>query len=75
MRNVTAASITQAVVQSFDGAANPRFKQVVERLVAGGTPKNVADEFKLTHAYVLTIWSRAKRNARQLLEGLQTQVS
>ena len=33
MRNVTAASITQAVVQSFDGAANPRFKQVVERLV------------------------------------------
>lgn len=32
MRNVTAASITQAVAHSFEGAADPRFKQLIERL-------------------------------------------
>lgn len=32
MRNVSATSITQAVVKSFDGAADPRLKQLVERL-------------------------------------------
>lgn len=32
MRNVSATSITQAVVRSFDGAADPRFKQLIERL-------------------------------------------
>lgn len=32
MRNVTATSITQAVVHSFDGAADPRFKHLIERL-------------------------------------------
>lgn len=32
MRNVSAASITQAVVHSFDGAADPRFRHIVERL-------------------------------------------
>lgn len=33
MRNVTAGTLTQAVVRSFDGAADPRFKHLVERLV------------------------------------------
>jgi len=32
MRNVSAASITQAVVRSFDGATDPRFKQLIEGL-------------------------------------------
>jgi hydroxyquinol 1,2-dioxygenase len=32
MRNVNAESITRAVVHSFDGAADPRFKRLVERL-------------------------------------------
>jgi len=32
MRNVTATSITQAVVHSFDGATDPRFKHLIERL-------------------------------------------
>ncbi len=32
MRNVSATSITQAVVHSFDGATDPRFKHLIERL-------------------------------------------
>lgn len=32
MRNVSATNITQAVVKSFDGAADPRFKHLIERL-------------------------------------------
>lgn len=32
MRNVNESSITQAVVRSFDGAADPRFKQIIESL-------------------------------------------
>ncbi len=32
MRNVSATNITQAVVHSFDGAADPRFKHLIERL-------------------------------------------
>lgn len=33
MRNVSESTITQAVVRSFDGAADPRFKIIVESLV------------------------------------------
>ena len=33
MRNVNADSITQAVVRSFDGAADPRLREIVEKLV------------------------------------------
>jgi hydroxyquinol 1,2-dioxygenase len=32
MRNVSESTITQAVVDSFDGAADPRFKQIIESL-------------------------------------------
>ena len=32
MRNVTDSTITQAVVRSFDGATDPRFKHLIERL-------------------------------------------
>ena len=32
MRHVSESTITQAVVQSFDGAADPRFKQIIESL-------------------------------------------
>ncbi len=32
MRNVSESSITQAVVHSFDGAADPRFRQIIECL-------------------------------------------
>lgn len=32
MRNVSATSITQAVVHSFDGATDPRFKHLIARL-------------------------------------------
>lgn len=32
MRNVNESSLTQAVVRSFDGAANPRFRQVIDSL-------------------------------------------
>ena len=32
MRNVSATSITQAVVHSFDSATDPRFKHLIERL-------------------------------------------
>ena len=33
MRNVNADSITQAVVRSFDGAADPRLREIVGKLV------------------------------------------
>ena len=33
MRNVSESTLTQAVVRSFDGAADPRFKTVIESLV------------------------------------------
>jgi hydroxyquinol 1,2-dioxygenase len=33
MRNVNADSITQAVVRSFDGAADPRLREIIEKLV------------------------------------------
>lgn len=33
MRNVNSSTVTSAVVHSFDGAAGPRFRQVIERLV------------------------------------------
>lgn len=33
MRNVTADTLTQAVVRSFAGAADPRFRLIIERLV------------------------------------------
>jgi hydroxyquinol 1,2-dioxygenase len=32
MRNVNESSITQAVVRSFDGAADPRFRQIIDSL-------------------------------------------
>jgi hypothetical protein len=32
MRNVSESTITQAVVHSFDGAADPRFRQIIESL-------------------------------------------
>jgi len=33
MRNVNAESITQAVVRSFDGAADPRLREIIEKLL------------------------------------------
>lgn len=62
-------------MRHLDLGLNPQHQQVVERLVAGSAAKDVADEFKLSHANVLQIWSRAKRSARLLLEGLQSRVS
>ena len=67
--------VERLAMRHLDLGLNPQHQQAVERLVAGGSPKDVADELNLTHANVLQIWSRAKRNARQLLEGLQSQVS
>jgi hypothetical protein len=32
MRNVSESSITQAVVSSFDGATDPRFRRIIESL-------------------------------------------
>ena len=53
MRNVSESSITQAVVHSFDGATDPRFKTIIEEGTRTGEFKDTIDK-KLA---VMTLFS------------------